>query len=566
VVTQFRTIALVTLLAIFTVSFSQAALAAVSAQLSAQSIDELETVRLTIKVTESRESQSLDLSALDKDFIVLNTNTISQSRFLNGRGQSWVDYQITLQPKTTGNLIIPSIQVGSEATPTMTLRVRALSDDTRQLIDKLVFFETTVSENTVYVQSELVLTRRLYYSQGVQLYSDLPGAPVINNAVVLTLGETKSATIQREGRPYGVVEQQYAIFPERSGSFSLPSISITASVRLTEGGRVSRKGVRVMTDALTIEVLPVPTEYPPGAPWLPATNVSLLDVVNPASDTHQVGDTLTHELLIHMEGNIGTMAPPVPMDIDESEYRIYPQAPQVQDDTAGDTVKGSRLQTHSLIPLQPGSLALPVTEIVWWDTTSKRVRTSSTRPRMLSVLGQPIVDTPTQLEPLQTTEPRNAAVSIDGPDPDRYPTVVGWIVGSILFIAVLLGIVQRKRLQSYYQSKASRRDPLKRSHGQLKQHMKKCLEDADYAALHRLLIHHLEDEYELPGYQALEALGRAAPDTAEALEALQRHLYDQQQPLSAAHQDQLRLMIESLSSAPRREPLPALPALYPQHG
>ena len=114
--------------------------AAVSAALSAQNIDELETVRLSIKITETRQSQDLDLSELERDFHILNTNTISQSRFLNGRGHSWVDYQITLQPKRTGTITIPSIEVGAERTPTLELRVRPLSAQTRQLIDDLVFF------------------------------------------------------------------------------------------------------------------------------------------------------------------------------------------------------------------------------------------------------------------------------------------------------------------------------------------------------------------------------------------------------------------------------------------
>ena len=39
----------------------------------------------------------------------------------------------------------------------------------------MVFFQTQLSRNPVYVQAETVLLRRLFYSQGVQIYSDLPG-------------------------------------------------------------------------------------------------------------------------------------------------------------------------------------------------------------------------------------------------------------------------------------------------------------------------------------------------------------------------------------------------------
>ena len=285
------------------------AFAAVSAQLSASDIDELETVRLTIRAGDTRQTETLDLSALKEAFHVLSTNTSSQYRFINGREQSWVDYQITLQPKRIGEISIPAIKVGNDETPTLSLRVRALTPEVRQVIDEMVFFETDVSASSVYVQAQLIFTRRLLYSNGVQLYNDLPGPPEIADAVVITLGETSAGTVTRNGRSYGVVEQRYAIFPERSGTLSIPDISLTASVRLVEGRRISRKGVRVGTDTVNITVKPVPASYPADQPWLPAQQVELYQRVNPAQDL-EVGDTITHELLARVDGNVGSIVPP----------------------------------------------------------------------------------------------------------------------------------------------------------------------------------------------------------------------------------------------------------------
>jgi hypothetical protein len=205
------------------------------AALSAQIIDELDSVQLVVRDIGTRQSETPDLSGLERDFHVLGVNTSSQYRFVNGQAQSWVDYQITLQPKRTGELIIPPIGIGQQRTDSMPISVRALSADMRRKIDALVFYEMELSSDSVYVQSQLLLTRRLVYADGVQLYGGQLETPVLDGAQVFALGEGQSSVIQRNGRTMGSYEQRYAIFPEQSGTLTLPSDAVTASVRVVDG-------------------------------------------------------------------------------------------------------------------------------------------------------------------------------------------------------------------------------------------------------------------------------------------------------------------------------------------
>jgi len=536
-------------------SLSATVIAAVSAQLSAQDIDELESVRLTIKVTDSRESLSLDLAALEQDFEILNTNTVSQSRFVNGRGQSWVDYQITLQPKRTGTLVIPGITVGGETTPTLELSVRPLSAQARQTIDERVFFENEVSASTIYVQSQLIVSRRLLYSQGVQLYTDLPGAPEIADAVVLTLGETSSGTTERNGKTYGVVQQQYAIFPERSGTFTVPGISITASVRLLENNRVSRKGVRVGTDDEQITVLPVPAEYPRDKPWLPAENVRLFDVMTPQRPHFEVGDTLTHELLAHLEGNIGSIAPPLTMTLDDDLFRVYPQAPTIQDDTSGATVKGSRLQTHSIVPLKPGGVTIPANELVWWDTRTQAVRVARTEPRSLSVTGTAV--TPAQVE----TRQQDAAV----PDAESQTQTMSLSWSAMLPAALgalaLLTIVGLAWL-AWRTQRASRTRGRPKSAIRV---LRSALESGGANHVHDALGTFLSEFYACPRPVALRRFSASSEQAASALEALNRHLYAHTKGDIDAHLAELGKLITNLRPQQSQSHTPRLPELYPDY-
>ena len=191
-------------------------LAELRAALSANVIDELDSVQLVVRDIGTRQSETPDLSGLERDFHVLGVNTSSQYRFVNGKAQSWVDYQISLQPKRTGELIIPPIRIGQQSTESIPITVRALSADMRRKIDALVFYEMELSSDSVYVQSQLLLTRRLVYADGVQLYGGQLEAPVLDGAQVFALGEGQSSVIQRDGKTMGSYEQRYAIFPSKA--------------------------------------------------------------------------------------------------------------------------------------------------------------------------------------------------------------------------------------------------------------------------------------------------------------------------------------------------------------
>ena len=380
-----------TVLLILVISiWSTASSAELSTRLSRSSIDELESVQLTIRANGTRSVEELDLSELEKNFQVLNTNTSSQYQYINGNEQSWVDYQITLKPRIAGTLTIPSLTIGNEISLPLTLKVRPISQSLRDEINQLVFFEVETSKESVYVQEQLLFTRRLVYSNGVQLYNEIPGPPKIANALVLILGETRSGTTERNGKKYGVVEQRFAIFPEMSGKLEIPAIDITASVRLIERGRVSRKGVRVSTTDLLVNVMPVPEAYPEEAPWLPAQAIILTQTLEPGVNKANVGDTLQRKIQVRIDGNTGSILPSLNAQPSESLFSIYPTAPSIEDDTSGDSVIGFRTESSSIVPLQPGQLSLGETSITWWDTVSNEVRISVLADSRISAAGSAI--------------------------------------------------------------------------------------------------------------------------------------------------------------------------------
>lgn len=359
-------------------------------------LDETETLRLTLRLEGSRSAEAPDLAPLEQDFEVLGSNSSSQYRSINGQVQAWVEYQINLRPRRNGTLTIPALELGGERSDATQIEVRALDPVLRQEIDRMVFFETEVSPAPVYVQAQLIFTRRLYYSTsgGVQMYSDLPGAPELADAVVIPLEDARSYAERRNDIDYGVVEQRFAIYPESSGTLTIPPVALTSSVRVLKNGRMRRSGIRVASSPVTVTVLPIPEEYPSDAPWLPATEVSVRQSISPRYGL-TTGSPLTHSISIEVQGNVSSAIAPVtgdPTPALQQALRAYPEAPVTKDFIRSGTNIGRRDQTTSLLPVVPGNLSLPQLAVVWWDTQNNRVQTARASAIALDVGGAAVDD------------------------------------------------------------------------------------------------------------------------------------------------------------------------------
>ena len=558
------------LLASLVVSFAHAEL---SVRLSNRSLEELETVRMVIRASGTRQSETLDLTALEQDFHVMGTNTSSQYQYVNGREQSWVDYQITLQPKRTGRLLIPGIQVGRERTQPQTLTVRPLADSTRAAIDDLVFFETDVSSETVYVQAELIFTRRLFYSGGVQLYGSQPGAPKIKDAVVIPLGESRATSIQRNGRPYGVVEQRFAIFAETSGTLEIPSVSITASVQLVSNGRSSRKGVRVSTPEQKVTILPVPPSYPPDAPWLPATSVKLLQSFEPSlGRVQQVGDTVRRDVRAVIHGNAGSIVPELLASTDSDALRLYPESPVLDDDSSGSTVVGQRIETMAIVPLQPGNLPLPDIALTWWNTATQTVEVTRLPMQVIIAEGasvNEVIESGTKTaaanEP-SSDKPRPLA---DAATTDMVvraqPVGLYWLIGGFGLLAASVWLWRLRRTPS--NGEAPRQASLK----QLKKRLANALEDASPGAIREALIDLISAQFEIPKHRSMRYLGDFSGAGRQLVNDLNACCYQTDdaatagQSLSLAFATDLNQALRAMQdaqSATDKASAVALPALY----
>ncbi|MGP5478358.1 BatD family protein [Pseudomonas helleri] len=347
-----------------------------------------ETVELTLETNDATLFGKPDLAPLDTLFEVRGTRQVNQLTTLNDDNKATTRWIITLQPKQTGTVTIPSLQVGDYHSLPINLTVTQSSASDSELAP--VFIEASLDQPSVYVQAQAILTLRVYHS--VALYDDSNLTPLhLQDAIVEQLGESRTYEKLINGVRHGVIEVRYGIYPQHSGELQIPALTFSATQVDNQPGNTSTpsapkpgKMVHVTSTEIPLQVKPKPEDYPATAAWLPARSLSLSETWNPEPDHSKVGDSLTRTLTLKAEGLSSGQLPPLPAT-DVNGLRRYPDLPQPSNQVTDNGLIGSREEREALVPTRVGQVELPAVELVWWNTHEDRLERSYLPARTLQV-------------------------------------------------------------------------------------------------------------------------------------------------------------------------------------
>lgn len=332
-----------------------------------------DTFRLVISATEDDEDISgVDLSALERDFEVLQRSTKSNTRIVNGQRTHNRQLVMEITPRREGTLRIPPFSVGNSTTRPITV---AVSESPRaDPGTETVLFEAELDREQVYVQGQLILTLRL--QQAINLDRRSISELEMDNAFVMPL-EQQSFQRTINGRPWLVHEVRYAIFPEQSGTLSIPAQSFSARESKPRDNWFSSANqgrlVRRNTAALLVEVLPRPGSYPAGATWLPARALTLEEKWSSDPATLRAGESVTRTIEVRGAGLQGAQLPPATPDQTEG-LKYFPDQPSINDSEISTGLLGARTDSTAIVPTREGQVTLPEVRIPWWDTEAEELR------------------------------------------------------------------------------------------------------------------------------------------------------------------------------------------------
>ena len=408
--------------------------AALTAHLERGHISAGETVQLLVE-TDRQVSSWLDTRPLEKDFDILGNISGSRVNIINGQVDATTTWTITLAPKHSGTLTIPSLEMDGERSDSLTLQVSDAPVADSMEPGNPVFIETEVDRQDPYVQGMVRYTVRLYF--GVKLIEGQLSEPQSDNALMHRIGEDRDFTVERDGQHYRVIERKYAIFPQISGKLVLPAPVLDA--RIAESSTIQRnrlpdffggdplnsmfrvtRPVRIRGEAEVLSVQPRPDEAS-GSPWFPAEEVELIEDWHPQDSAVYVGDPLKRTVIIRARGVTGEQLPDLdPGDVDG--FKVYPDHPKINTKNLAQNVEGEKNHSIAYVPIQSGRFTLPAINLQWWDTKNNQARVAQIPERTVEIL--PAVNAnnaPTQSAATLPGMTDNAK-SIINDEPDTQPS------------------------------------------------------------------------------------------------------------------------------------------------
>ncbi|MCC5873691.1 MAG: protein BatD [Gammaproteobacteria bacterium] len=349
-----------------------------AAHVDRQVIDENDVIVLEIRYGgQARDdfgSSDLRFDRLEEDFVILNQQRAHQLTLIQGRPHAVTSWSLTLQPTRRGALTIPSFSVDGQQTEPITITVTEPTAQARQEMAQMVFMETFVSSNEVWVQEQITYRVRLYYSENAVLFGELPPMPRFEEAVVEPMGGASNHVEVRDGQNYLVIERRYALVPQRSGTLELPPESFVGAVRLsTPDGAIRRRNLRLSSEGHSIKVKPQPDAWPADAPWLPARDLTLDDAFDPTPPRFRQGEPVHRVLTLQAQGLAASSLPELDFGT-VAGVRKYPESPALDEDRRGDRFIATRIQAVTLIAQVVDFIDLPEISVLWWDLDTDTIR------------------------------------------------------------------------------------------------------------------------------------------------------------------------------------------------
>ncbi|TWX68094.1 protein BatD [Colwellia demingiae] len=346
-----------------------------------------ESILLTVTADDDVSRNALDTTPLLRDFIVGQTSVSSQTSMINFKTSRVTKWQVVLIARSAGQFIIPALTIENQQSEPVELTVIA-AKDTGSNTQTDIFVTSELSSNEVYVQQLLTLSIKLHFA--VDLKSGNLTEPSLTDATIEKIGQDKQSDNIINGKRYRVIEQTYAITPEQSGEFSLKAPLFSGEILQASKRRSSflsfaqTKPVSILGEAQNIVVLPIPSNYPNNAQWLPTDILTLHQEWPTGNDQFTVGEPITRTITLTAAGLSKAQLPKLEMQSSRG-LKIYPDQAELNANLRNDRLVSQKVQNFALVPSTAGDFLLPAMSITWFNTITNKIEVATLPSKTITV-------------------------------------------------------------------------------------------------------------------------------------------------------------------------------------
>jgi hypothetical protein len=187
-----------------------------------------------------------------------------------------------------------------------------------------------------------------------------------------------------------VDEQQYAIFPQKSGTLLIVPPSLEAIVYVS-----TPKQIALRARPVTLQVHPLPKNQTLQG-WLPSKLVRLRETYDQPNASLVQGTTLIRTIHLQAQGLVAKLLPRLSFE-QSNTFSAYPGTPEIQNDIKQGELWGQVTQTISYVLTEPGVVELPAIRVPWFNVKTRKIEIAELPAKTITVrvnqaIAKPLVD------------------------------------------------------------------------------------------------------------------------------------------------------------------------------
>lgn len=330
-----------------------------------------QTLTLTLTYDDSTRSDALDLSAVTQDFEILSSTSGTSYQIINTERSRATTWTLVLAPRRTGNLIIPSFNLGniySEA-----IQVQVLEADQVADRDDPMTVELSVDRNQARMGEQVLVRVKLRAQSNL---ANLAGEELKIEGVDIQLADRQDYAEIQNGVNWQVIEWTYAVFPQSAGAIAIPRQMFTATVPSSQRrgffDSFSLRGERIAarSEAAVVNVESADNSQ---GDWFPASDVKITSGWTSDPSNLRVGEPLTRIVEITAQSQVAAAIPPLSAQSPDT-YKEYRDQPALDNTLSKNGVSGTRRESSAIVPSETGLIEFPEQIIRWWDINTNQWR------------------------------------------------------------------------------------------------------------------------------------------------------------------------------------------------